>query len=213
MNVSDIISALDDHGFDDRSTSRKMEVINDSYLDVLSRQPWPFLEAASTSVTINSSTGQITSPTDIHKILMLVDYTNSIKLDPERFEFLTKQFGQLTSGNDNPLYYYPIGSSFYVYPVPSSSATYHIYYLKAPSDLTSSSVEADILLPRKHHRLLVLGAASKLHAMDDDLDLSEKFAAQFEARIFNMQEDIWMRQYDRPERIYNAGSDFEQYWG
>ena len=44
MDVQDMIDELDLYGFDDIDTNQKVLLLNEAYLDITTREPWPFLE-------------------------------------------------------------------------------------------------------------------------------------------------------------------------
>lgn len=201
MDVASMLSELDDHGFEDTLTSRKVEILNDTISDVCSRMPWPFLETTNAALTVDQSTGQVTSPTDIKQVLVLVDTTTGTSLSPERMDVMTKAYSTQLAQGGNPYLYYFIGGQLYVYPIPSAP-TLTLRYLKVHPTVDQSTTEAGILLPPRHHRVLVLGTLFKLYTMEDDTELAPVFQQQYEDRIARMTEDLMRMQYDRPDRIY-----------
>lgn len=201
MLVSEMLQEMRDHGFDDLTDTRMLGFLNDTYYDVCSRSPWPFLEATATP-TVSSTDGSVTSPTDISKVLRLVDTTLGTKLEPMRYdEFLQRNADQLTL-TGNPNLYYFVGSTLYVYAIPTT-AHLKLFYVKHPAALTTSP-DATPILPTGHHRALVLGALVKCYTLEDDSENAQTFSALYEARIQSMWEDVWMRQYDRPDTIWNV---------
>jgi len=205
MDVSEMITEIDDHGFGDLLSDSKVGVINDTIWDVCSREGWPFLETATTSVTVDSS-GKITSPTDISKIISLVNQTDGYSLIPERREYLDKVSGGDLSQTNDPRYYYRLGADFYIFPI-STTKVLSIAYVKVPVAVTAASLETAIPIPIRHQRLIVLGALAKLYYREDDPELGALFDEQMEARIANMREDMWKWNFDRPDRIYVIDED------
>jgi hypothetical protein len=195
--VSEMLSEVRDHGFDDLTDTRILGFINDTYYDVCSREPWPFLEA-SASLTVDA-TGLVTVPTDIGAILSIVNTSTGDKLEPLRSEEFRQNFASSQTDAGNPLYYYFLGNSLHVHPLSTSSPLQAIY-VRVPAALTASP-DSSPILPVQHHRVLVLGALVKCGEMEDDAELAAMFTNNYEQRITQMRHDLWMRQYDRPDTI------------
>lgn len=211
MLVADIISELDDHGFQDDTTARKMVAINDTVADVCSREAWPFMEATA-AVTISTDTP--TLPADFRASLALVIPSQGVVMVPERLDTVTKTYLVNNPNNSTglPFLYYFIGNTMKVYPAPDVSYTGTLMYVRNHPTLLSTDVEAAILIPVRHHRVITLGALAKLFAMEDDPDQSMYFAKQYEDRLVMMENDSWKRQYDLPDRVVDVWADGYEGW-
>lgn len=197
MLASEMVTEVRDHGFDDLTESRILSFLNDAYFDICSREPWPFLEQTAT-LAINAN-GLVTSPTNVTSVLNVYDSTNGGSLRPQRLDDLSDLYGtNLTLSEAQARHYYFIGTSMYVYPVPS--ATLKMNYIQLPDPITTSPDTAPIL-PRHAHRLLVTGALAKAAVMEDDPDLAAVYTNMFETRLSQARSAMWMRQYDQPEMI------------
>lgn len=206
MLVSEMLAEMRDHGFDDLTDTRLLGFINDTYYDVVSREPWPFLEKQVVP-TVSSADGSVTSPTDIDKVLKLVDTTLGVRLEPKRGDEFLQMYADLLTTTGNPLLYYFVGSQLYVYPIPTS-ATLKLQYLAIPAALTSTP-DSTPILPTRHHRVLVLGSLVKCYMLEDDAENAAVFTNMYEQRIQQMRADLWMRQYDRPDSIQDVdGNDW-----
>lgn len=213
MNVSDIIAELDDNGFADTDVTRKIALINDVIQDVCSREPWPFLEKTA-SVTLTAGVEQVTLPSDFRAALSLVIPGVGI-LTPERMDTVTKSYisvASATSVPSRPTLYYFIGSAMYLYPAPDVNYTATLRYLSVSADVDSNTLAANIIIPQRHCRVITLGTLARLNAMEDDPELSALFDGMYEARIQRMEQDLWKRQYDRPDRVVDLWNDYD-YWG
>lgn len=204
MDVSEMISLLDDHGFADTSTERKVEVLQDAIDDICAEEPWPFLEDA-TDVTLDSQTPTI--PTDFQAAVAFVIPSQETVLIPERWEVMVKNYADLDTQTGVPYKYYFVGTDILVFPIPSGSYTAKLKYLKYHPEITASTVEADILIPAPFHRAIVFGALVNLFDMEDDNTNAQRFEARFERRKAKMKERIFRRQYDRPDRIFELDDD------
>lgn len=207
--VADLISELDDHGFADTLASRKVSVINDVANDVNSRQAWRYLQAT-TTITLDSVTP--TMPADFRAVISLVIPSTGTILRPEDIRGVRKSYPS-SANSTVPFLYYFVGSALSVYPTPDGAYPATLDYYRNQAVLTENSLEGEILLPPRHHRVLVLGALSKLYSMEDDAELAVLFDNQFEARIARMAEDLDMAQFDRPMQVVDVyGDSFDGSW-
>jgi hypothetical protein len=204
VDVADIFSDLDDHGFEDTDTARKLAVLNDVYHDVCSREPWPFLEAMDTSLTLSGNV--LTADNNIRAVLFLHDGTR--ELIPMRMDDFLRAYGQSIDNTGTATVYYFLGNELRLYPQPSDATGLILVYIRREADLTDVSVSADILLPSEFHRnVLVNGCLYKLYAMEDDGELAAGFQQYYEEAIARMREALWKRQYQRLEVLVASEYD------
>lgn len=199
MNLGDMIIEMQDHGFEDSSPDTLTGFINDAYYDICSRQPWPFLEALA---TVNTVANQVTLdvPADFDKAIRLVIDSEAARLEPARADDIYSRFNGALTDTGLPVAYYFVGNEVRLYPIPDAAYTITLYYLKVPAALATNTDTP--ILPTKHHRAIVLGALVAAYRMEDDPGNADVFEAQFEKRLATMAEDVWKKQYDRPDHIY-----------
>ena len=76
MTLDEMYDMMALYGFDDFDDSQKLMLLNDAYLDVVTREPWPFMEKLVT-FTLPNTTTQITnntftnSPTDVGSVIYI----------------------------------------------------------------------------------------------------------------------------------------------
>lgn len=204
-----MITEIRDHGFDDLTDTRILSFLNDTYFDVCAREPWPFLEKQS-ALTVNAS-GVVTSPTDISKIISIVNTTENMpKLLPWRLDTFTKAYGARLTEAGDPYIYYFLGETLNVWPIPSS-ATLTARYIRVPAALTVTP-DSSPILPARHHRVIVLGSLVKCMNMEDDAENAAVFTNLFEQRLMQMRNDLWMQQYDRTDTIQDLDGADEVDW-
>jgi len=194
-----MFTEMDLYGFEDFDDDAKLILINEAYFDVVTREAWPFMEGLVT-IAQPSADDTLNVPTNFQAVLSLVDTDNNIVLEPERNDVIEKNI-RLNADSGSPNKYYFVGETLYLYPSDNTGTTYRLYYIKAPSTLTVDSVVADILIPVRHHSIIVYGALVKAFLVNDDPQAAV-FQNMFESRYMQMRNDVWMRQYDRPERIH-----------
>lgn len=198
MLTSEMISLIREHGFDDLSDFRILGFINTAYHDVCTREPWPFLEQTA-SPTIDATTGRVTSPTDIGKVLGFEDTAHGRGLEPVRLDEFTRAYGSKLTLAGDPHSYFFVGANVYVYPIPASGS-FVLQYLRVPPDLTFSP-DTTPILPSQHHEVLVYGALARAYFMEDDPENKLGAIQDFEDAISKMRNDLWTRQFDRTDTI------------
>lgn len=212
MTVQDIIDELNDHGFTDTSTTRKVAVINDTVWDINSRNPWPYLEATIDLNFDGSSAVPSNFPADFRAALVVTRADTGDKIEPMRMDQVYRVHGSEISTVDQPQVFYFVGKQMRFWPVPPAGTVLHMPYLRKQAALTSASLEADILIPKEHHRAIVLGSLWKLNDMEDDYDIGQRFQAEYESRIQTMVEELFVSQYDRPDRVFDIDTDLLEYF-
>jgi hypothetical protein len=210
MDVADILSELNDHGFEDTASSRKVSILNDTVADVCSREPWPFLEKEIT-LTFNGSSAVPTNwPSDFSKEVG-VNSPAGYKLTWERWDALRERYATDLAATGAPRHFYFVKNQLKAYPIPASTDTLNMEYICWHPELSETSVEADILIPARHHRVLVVGTLTKLYAMEDDPELSQLFQGMYQERLRMMREDLMRVQY-APDSILVFDDDLDGYY-
>lgn len=196
MDMSEILAELDDHGFADTSSTRKVSTINDTYWDICAREDWPFLEVASSTPSTAVGVSALTMPTRFLRVIALSNTPGVFSLLYEDYENMAKLFPTLETLQGTPQYYYFLGSVIHLYPVPNAIVAMRLRYTTWPAELLVGEVEAGFIIPPRHHRALVLGALSKLYSMEDDLEQAQMFDTKFEERILHMKADLLRRRIE-----------------
>ena len=203
MTLDEMYTEMELYGFDDLTDSQKLTLLNEAYFDIATREPWPFLEAVKT-ITVPSGQSQITNNalvtnnvTDVNSVLSFIDTTNKITMTPERGDVIEKEY-VIADYSGTPSKYYFVGDELMIYPATNGVTNYRLYYTKTPVAAVTDSSE--FYLPSRHHSIIVYGALVKAFLVNDDPQ-SGVFQNMFESRYQQMRADVWMNQYDRPERI------------
>lgn len=216
MDVSDIISELDDHGFTDATTARKLAVINQTLQDVCNSRPWPFMEVE-TTLSFNGTSSQPSSndvdttagvPANFHAVLaMNQNSSGGQQIRHMRYdEFLKNHVTDTTTGI--PRFFYFKGLQLNFWPIPTSDQTVVMSYIKVHDDLSETSVSTDIAIPSSYHRgLLVNGSVYKLDAMEDDTDIAAWFQVEYNNTMARMEDWCSRLQWVNPQIIEPVDSD------
>lgn len=208
MDVSEILSELVDHGFEDTSTERKLAKINDALWDIESREPWPFLEKTIALNFNGSSPTPTNMPSDFKTALWLYDNSNGVTIWPERLSTIRDRYGNTITQVGDPASYYFVAGQLRLYPVPpSSTGRFQLDYVATQPEVIETDLQASILLPPRHHQAIVLGALWRLYKMEDDPENGNMFQIDYENKIQQMHEDLFRRQYQRSDQIFVVDED------
>lgn len=198
MDVQDLFTELNAHGFEDTDDSIKMNVINETVWDVAGREAWPQLEKAIDLNFSGSSTVPSNVPADLRAVISLGFAGRKQKVTFGRLDDIMESYGdRLTEGGDPRKFFFQ-GGQLNVWPQPAAStALLRMRYLYRTAELATDSVSADIWIPKQYHRGVVLnGALYKLYVMEDDPELAREFERLYEKGFQNMRNDLWTQQFD-----------------
>ncbi len=204
MTLDEMQDELDLFGFDDLEDAQKLTLLNEAYFDIVTREPWPFLEKV-TTISVPSGVSQITNNslvtdelTDVNSVLSFTDDTHNLTMMPERADMVEKNY-MASDATGVPSVYYFIADDLFVYPVTNGVTSYRVYYTRIPTAATTTS--DTFMIPARHHSIIVYGALVKAFLVNDDPQAAV-FQNLFESRYQQMRADVWMNQYDRTERVH-----------
>jgi hypothetical protein len=232
VTLDEMYDQMDLYGFEDFEDSQKLLLLNESYLDIVTREPWPFLEktlefvapSGTTQMTSggslkvrndnNTLDNSLTNPVLIPfteyfvgSVLSFVDKNNDIIMTPERNDTIEKNY-RVLDPSGTPDRYYFVGEDLFVYPAVSGNTTYRLYFLQTPRATTETLDTGGFLLPSRHHSIIVYGALVKAFLVNDDPQAS-LFQNLFEQRYQQMRNDVWMNQYDRTDRVHVLSDSYD----
>jgi hypothetical protein len=131
-----------------------------------------------------------------------------VALEAERLDRLAQRFStdNLASTGD-PAFFYFVGTQLRMYRVPNSVRTMTLKYFRDPVSLVQGSVEADILLPKKHHRIIVAGALAQLLKLEGKPEAAVMYDQEVERRFQTMREDLHLQQLATADYIETVDPD------
>lgn len=206
MDVPTMLDIFVSYGFetdDELTEDRKMEALNETYWNAAARQSWPFLEKT-VNLTFSGTSGVPTNdPGDIGEVITVSRVSDGVRQEPWRMDDFYEYYGnQLTQGGSPLLYYFEAGQ-LTAYPIPSSTESLRVKYIRVPVELTATSVESDIKFPARYHRsVIVMGTLSKLAVMQDDPELGATYGGLYEQALAMMVDDVFKQQSQRPDFIH-----------
>lgn len=214
MDVSEMITMLDQHGFEDEEEADKVRVLNITLQDICTRDPWPFLEASVTldaSLEVDADTGLVTTPDDFGSLLTVVSTDSQGRQIQfiRRDEHLKRHSGQL-SQTGYPYHYFFLAGQLYFWPIPTSGE-YVLDYIRVHDAVVANSASDDFLLPARHHDTIPIGAIWRLHAKEDDAENALLFKSQYDELIAGMRQDLFKTQWDSPDSIQVMEDDIDDW--
>lgn len=197
--MSDWLDTMEDYGFDDIERSTLARLLDDAHKENCLREPWPFLERQET-ITQAGGDDTVTTTATLGKVLALVNKSDEIALTPLRNDAQMRDYVYDLDESGIPTHYYFIGDQLHLWPTPEATTTLRIRFLTEPATLTKDSDDTDIIWPSKHDSVILYGALSKAYYINDDPQ-GAAMQQVMEARLQIARADLWMKQFDRTDRV------------
>lgn len=209
-----MISEFQDHGFNDVSNTRMVDIIQDTVWQIEGLKAWPFL-MTTWSLTFDGTHSYPTvwpvTPT-MRASVRLIDQSTGRRILPIRAEEALTRQGIEGSQSGSPMFYYFIGTQLNVFPTPTAT-TMTLYGAQWSPAINASSPESAFLIPPQFHRsLIVNGALQRLYAMEDDTELAPVFQSYQSAALEMATEALFKQQYDRGDHVRVEDPDSWE-WG
>jgi len=232
MTLNELFDEMELYGFEDFEDAQKLTLLNEAYFDIVTREPWPFLEKV-VSFIVPSGVSQITSGSTfkvrasnnkldnslsnpvliafdeytVNSVLSFIDTTNEIVMTPVRGDTMEKNY-RFDDPTGTPCKYYFVGDDLFLYPAVNGDTTYRLYFLRLPVAATSATDTGAWFIPERHHSVVLYGALVKAFLVNDDPQAAA-FQNMFESRYQQMRSDVWMNQYDRTDHIHVLSDSYD----
>jgi len=203
MDVSEMISALGDHGFADTLSSTKVRELQNAIWQIEATEQWPFLETTldldfdgTSPVATNMPSG------GWHASMRVKDLVAQRRIPFSRLDDFEDMVGTNYDEVGDPQLYYFEGGQLKFWPIPPASTDRVKWrYIKVSAEITDSTVESAIPLPKHHHELIVVKALAKLYRMEDDLELASYFEGASGELMQRMKDNLFRQQIDQPDYV------------
>ena len=156
------------------SDARILRYINQSYLELASRNQFDQLSTSTTITTTSGTTSYELSVSNVMKITDLVDDTNNVKLytmNEEQYHSYVQ--GGTTSGTPTYWFIDGVGSNsryqLTLYPTPAGTYTINVYYTQSPDELVTSPAATTSEIPETWDDSIIHLAVSRGGKMLGDL--------------------------------------------
>lgn len=119
-------------------------------------------------------------PTDLIEMLS-VEYDSTYMLTSTSFEGMKEILSTNQTQRGIPQFWYKFANQLFLWPVPSAIKTIRIYYIQAPSRISSPS---DLLpIPDRYYDQLCAFVMSKAYELDEDLPSAAAQRQMFEEKL------------------------------
>jgi hypothetical protein len=202
MNVSDAITVINNHGFEDTDDTQKMWAIQDAIWEIDGMEPWPYL-LKSLDLNFNGTNPYPSNlPTDLARVKWATRYSDGDAIWPERLETFRMRYGNTSLQSGAPQLFYFVGQQLRFWPVPpSGNAVVLLDYRAWQPVLTTVSTESAILMPARYHTAWVFGALVRLYNADDDPENASIKKQEMEDRVGKMRADLLQQQEMRSDVV------------
>lgn len=212
LRLSDVIAEVKTQFGDTSGTELTDDMIarwvNQAQIEIISQSPFNKATATQNSV---AGTQTFTLPADVMQVES-IQYDGVI-LRNMSFEDANNRFRGAQLGTGTPNTWFVWGNSVYLYPVPDAVKSLTIFYVKAPS--TVSSPNDFLSCPDRYFNAIVEFCMSRAFAMDEDWTAQQVKSAAFDKNVRdNMNTDsvaagTFFVIGDADEEMYATGV----YWG
>lgn len=197
--MTDWVDTMEDYGFDDLDRTTLARLLDDAHKELCLREPWPFREKQE-SITQAANDASVSTTLPLGQVLAFVNKTDNIVLEPMRNDSQLKDFLYDLDTIGSPTHYYFIGDDLFLWPTPEAAKQLRIRFLTNPSTLVETSADTSILWPPRHDSVVLYAALSKAYYINDDPQ-GAAMQQVMEARLQTARGDLWIKQYDRPDRV------------
>lgn len=191
------------------SDSGLLTWINESYLyicdEITKVLPDFFTKAVATPTVANQQ--EYALPSDFDKILMVnvsynsTDWHRALPM-PNIGSIAVHAAGVSNSQpSESAPWYYLVGNNIGLSPIPTSNGSINnikIWYVYNPDELASADTPS---IPNKYQHIIKYGAYANYMDQDDEHVAAERIRKQYDQRIYNMVEQLEMRQVDEPKSV------------
>ena len=186
----------------DRDTEDLPDTLLDLYIregfqrSIQQEREWPFYATEWAATTEVSTEGQFSFPSDLAGLVEITD-SDGHPLIHLGHSMAAASFGA-ASDIDNtadPAYFSVWGTTVYLWPLPSETATYQIRGYRLPADWVSGGAGAEVDADERLHLPIVHYACSRVYAQDEDEVLQAAYEQSWIAGVGVAREDIM-----RPQR-------------
>jgi hypothetical protein len=182
--------------------------VNESYLyicdEITKVLPDFFTKVVTTPTTADQQEYEL--PSDLDKVLMVnIAYDSSTwqrAFPMPNINVIPVHAREDNSGySEGEPYFYLSGNYIGFEPIPSASGSINnikLWYVYNPVELASADIPA---IPTKYQHIIKYGAYANYMDQDDEHVAAERIRKQYDQRIYNMVEQLEIRQVDESKQV------------
>lgn len=208
MQLSDIITGVNDWGYDTDTDAVKTRFINRVYKKVTGAERWPFLEKQNSALTTVAGTSAYALP--------MTDWRNldGVRLDqtgttppgipmkyraPQAF----RDDEHLDRDQSTPFYWSFFNQQLHLYPNPDGVYTVIIDYIYEPPDLANPG---DVpVIPEPYHEILIVGTVKRMAHRNRDWVGEMQAEQEYEDLYRKMLDEYLVRQRQTSSHVESSG--------
>jgi len=171
---------------DDAGRTRAKRWLNESYEELASAEPWPFLEATT------SGTAPLTI-SDLGDVIYVEDTTSDNRLHLLDVRGVVDDDPDVDDQGTPEGYYLDGISTLRVWPA-NSSVTVSVRDTKVPGELSADGDEP--LVPSRFQGLIVDGAVIRAYTDSDNFESAAALQQQVDVRLLKMTDALFSRSFD-----------------
>jgi hypothetical protein len=164
------------------------DYVNEAYRDICSLEPWPFLEAATTNVSVTASTRSASLPTNVWRVQAVYNSTDNIPMSP--LHNPAQQFWEFPEQDETGVatLYRIRGALIEVFPMPAATTTLTLHYEAYTGDL---SADGDLpALPVVNHHVIMLLAVAKAYRDDGNFQAAQSYESEASVILDAMRREL-----------------------
>jgi len=214
VNLGQIRTAIQDHGYSADTTSQQNDFINAAYREVHSSLRWPFLEtvAQNAQATVPSTqayTPPMTNWRNIDAVRIaqpnIANFISIEYMDPQQLFDMSWVNPTETA---TPRYWTMYASQIWFFPIPDDIYEISFFYCIEPPDLGTVNGDNDVpLIPIAYHDVLVSGAICRMAFRQRDWIGLELWTSKYAQDMTRLKEEYLIRQRQSSSQVKESG-----YW-
>lgn len=171
----------------DTSSADVDSFLNEAYRRVWTATPfWPFVEAATTTLTVTPPANSVALPTDVESVRAVFSSTDQILLEEIKGTLPYWLFPDRASASGTPQFYRLYAGQLELWPYPSVATSLIVEHPAIPATLAAADSPA---FPERYHHILIDWATGQ--ALLDQGDVkADRYLTQFEDALLRMKTDL-----------------------
>ena len=209
MNLGQLRSAIQSHGYTSDTASNQNDFINQAYRRVHGQERWKFLEKQNSTLFTVFNTPNYNLPmTDWRNLdAVRIQVVNDQHFDNLKFlpEQMFRDYYHVDRDASNPFYWTLMDQQLWFYPVPDQAYQVVIDYIMEPPDLVADGDQPVIPLP--YQDILVWGAIKALAFRERDWIGADIAGNEYSDILEKMKEEYMIKQRQTASHVQKSG-----YW-
>jgi hypothetical protein len=180
--------------FTDRDFAKR--AINDALADIARQTHEPLLEATYTLTTVKG-TASYSQPTDMVRLLAIVDPQRSWMLD----DVGVQAIDELVVSQGRPTVFAQYAGKFLLAPTPDGVYSLTVRYSAQAGYLSDDNSAVIGTIPDEYAYMVVAFARARAFAKEDDVQMAQFWRGEYERDLLRLKADVGRRDASRVRRV------------